>query len=106
MTIYIMNQLPYEISYDITIMPLHMEQEIIEGWEKIDYKLNARDIIKSRFRGDGSHIPGLNEVFEQMAISMQSKTPLGEYEKRCQKLNSPVIVNGKHSNLPQLKESK
>ena len=106
-----MENLPYEISYDITIMPPHMEQEIIEGWNKIDYKLNARDIIKSRFKNDSSHIPGLDEVFEQMAIAMENKTPLQEYAERLSmnqsyELNSHINVNGKHTNISQLKESK
>lgn len=93
-------ELPYEISYDITIMPPHVESEIIEGWNKIDYKPNAHDIIRSRFPGDTSSIPGLDKVFEMMAIDMESKTPLEE-------LNSRANLNdGEHTDLSQLKESK
>jgi hypothetical protein len=90
----------YEISYDITIMPPHLEQEIIDGWDKIDYKINAHNIIRSRFSGDTSSIPGLDKVFEMMAVEMESKTPLEEFLSRTN------INDREHTNLSQLKESK
>jgi hypothetical protein len=75
-------EIPFEISYDITIMSAKVEQAIIDGWDKINYKPNTHDIVRSRFSGETSHIPGLDEVFNMMALTMESKTPLEEYTKR------------------------
>lgn len=92
-------ELPYELSYDITIMPYALEQKLIERCEKMDYKFNARKIIQSRFPTDPSSIPGLDQVFEMMAIDMESKTALEHYEYR---LNSQAKLNDReHPNLPQ-----
>jgi hypothetical protein len=94
------SNLPYEISYDITIMPPHVESEIINGWDKIDYTTNTHNIIRSRFSGDTSSIPGLDKVFEMMAIEMDKKAPLDE-------LNSRANINDReHTDLSQLKKSK
>jgi hypothetical protein len=93
-------ELPYEISYDITIMPPHVEQEIIEGWNKIDYTINGHNIIRSRLKGDTSSIPGLDKVFEMMAIEMESKTPLEEFISRTN------LNDREHTDLSQLKKSK
>ena len=71
-----LSNLPYEILYDITIMSPQKENEIIEGWSKIDYKPDTYNIIKSKFSHDASHIPGLEQVFETMALDMAKKTPL------------------------------
>jgi hypothetical protein len=93
-------EIPFEISYDITIMSASVQQATSDGWDKINYKPNTHDIIRSRFPGTTNHIPGLDEVFEKMAISMESKTPLEEF------ISKSIINDRKHSDLSKLKESK
>ena len=85
-------------------MPPHLEQKIIEGWDKIDYKPNTHDILRSRFKGDTSSIPGLDKVFKMMALEMESKTPLEEYASRL--ISKTNINDREHTDLSQLKESK
>jgi len=62
----------YQLTYNDNMTPAQ-EAKIINGWEKINYKLDTYNIIKSRFH-DASHIPGLNQVFENMAINVPKKT--------------------------------
>lgn len=81
------SDIPFEINYDITTTPPEMLYNIIDSWDKITYtehfSENANVIIKSRFPGSNNcdHIPGMNEMFEQMALSM-NKTPLDEWKSR------------------------
>jgi hypothetical protein len=88
-------EIPFEISYDITIMSASVQQATSDGWDKINYKPNTHDIIRSRFSGETSHIPGLDEVFEKMAISMDNKTSL-EF------ISKSIINDRKHSDLSKL----
>jgi hypothetical protein len=80
-----MQNLPFEIAYDITIQPPAKLEQMVDEWEKINYNEhfidNSEDIIKSRFPcGDYDHIPGLTEVFQTMALNLKT-TPLDEWTK-------------------------
>lgn len=67
--------LTYQLTYNLDMSP-QREAKIMDGWEKINYKPDTHNIIKSRFSHDASHIPGLEKVFESMAIDMGKKTLL------------------------------
>ena len=80
------NELPFEILYNIQIISPDLQNEIIDGWDRITYTEhyieNSQEIILSRFANcTYDHIPGLSDVFEQMALNLEI-TPLSEWEKR------------------------
>ena len=79
-------ELPFEILYDVEVMTPEQEYEIIDGWDRITYTEhyieNSQEIILSRFSNcTYDHIPGLSEVFEDMALDLEI-TPLTEWENR------------------------
>ena len=79
-------ELPYQITYDITVMSPELEDEIALDWDRITYTNHyinhAFEIIHSRFPNcTYEHIPGLEEVFEHMAEEL-AHTPLEEWEER------------------------
>jgi hypothetical protein len=94
--------LPFVIDYNLDNISLRQQQYIIDGWNKINYSHDAEKIIKSRFRGNTSHIPGLSEIFELMIIDIVNKSPLDELKSRSN-LNNGI---GEYTNIPELEESK
>ena len=78
-----MDNLPFEITYDIVVPPPRIVYDAVDSWDKINYndhfKDNAIEIIESRFpRGTYDHIPGFEKVIKTMASNLKITTPLDE----------------------------
>ena len=88
------------INYDMNVMSAQQQQQIINEWNNINYVHDSEYIIRSRFKGETSHIPGLDEIFNLMIIDLAKKSPLEELKSRAD-----INGNGKYTNISQLKES-
>ena len=81
-----MENLPYEMNYNIATMNLAHEQKLLEGWNAITYNdhylHNADEIICKRIPFDYSHIPGFDIIVNEVIVNLQNATPLTEYLKR------------------------
>lgn len=103
-----MEELPYEVNYILDIQTTQEKDQIIQGWEAINYTIDAQNMINTRIKGDVSHMPGFEVVLQEMAININSKTPLQELQElnRTQELISRCnIINGKHSDIPKFEKS-
>ena len=81
-----MENLPYEMNYNIEIICPALEQKLLKEWQAITYNdhylYNADEIICKRIPFNYSHIPGFDIIVNKMVVNLQNKTPLEEYFKR------------------------
>lgn len=99
-------QAPYELIYDINIMSPIKQEQILNGWDKIEYNIyqnNADEIIRRRFSSCTDHLPGFDKVFEMMSLDMKKSNPLREMNKLK---FSGIIDDTKDSNISEFKDSK
>ena len=78
-----MENLPYEMIYNIETMDCALEQKLLKEWDAITYndhyRYNAKEIICKRIPFDYSHIPGFDIFVNDLVNNLQNKTPLQEY---------------------------
>jgi len=93
--------LPYEILYNIAIMSQEKQNQIIDGWKKIDYTPDINSIISKTFKYDSSHIPGFDKIYQMIEDDIDKTTLLEELLSNCN-----IDDNSEYSNLSKLKDSR
>jgi hypothetical protein len=81
-----MENLPYEMNYNIETMDEALEQKLLKEWDAITYNdhyyYNANEIVCKRIPFDYSHIPGFDIIVNEMIVNLQNATLLEEYFKQ------------------------